>query len=380
MQCWPLLLLVAAITAGAMADPITARCFVRHYSFEQLRIPNMTDTIYVSELDLLNDAPLLVEFDDVPLGRARQSGCVRGAHVDMLHFVYADGPQFHAPFCSLPLRCTHDAPLAFALSTMGESVWGSQPRVVADGSVFRPQAARASMRTGVYTFGQLPARHRPLMLRMSSYRSMDRPLPVRVCVRSDQVPYDTPLDAVEVDPPRLLPLMSCTKEFDGRCSTNLGYVNSGPIDIDIGFPKHDFNRLAPEQMLNGFEMPATFERGWHDPASFWPQLHVTWRCDYSYLRKDSYWLLDGYYLLLNNHDLLCNDESDALASSMWEAGADAEARFLAPHQGHGRFPVVLRKPKHGYVGVVSIPYAQAQAAWREAGIENARMSDAVKRK
>ena len=370
------LLVCAALVVNAQ----TARCFVRHYDFVALptvmvngtAVDNQ-NTVYYTELDVLNAAPLLIEFDDVPLGKARKSGCPRNGKIDMLHFVYAETASFHAPFCSLPLKCVHNDPLSFALSTLGEGVWGADPRIVSDGAVFRPQYGRASMLSGIYMNGQEPQRHRPLTIRMASYRAMDRPMPVRVCIRSDQVPYDMPADAVEVDAPRLLPLMSCTKEFGGRCSANLGYVNSAGMDLDLKYPS-GLNKLAPPELLNGFQMPTTFGVGWHDPASFKPPLHVTWRCDYGYQPPKTFWLLDGYYLMLNNHDYLCNDATNTMVSSAWESPEDAEARFIARFQNQDpRLNTKLKVPKHSADGVITISAKVAQAAWKQAGIERTHM-------
>jgi len=265
-------------------------------------------------------------------------------------------------------------------------MWGNGAQVVSDGRVFRPQYGRASMLSGLYDSSGTAERHRTLMIRMTSERRMDRPMPVRVCVRATEIPYDVPQDMYEVDPPRLIPLMGCTREYGGRCSTNLGYVNSAGMVLDVKHPS-SLNKLVPPEMENGFAMLQRFEEGLHEPTEFSPPLHVSWRCDptdpdmrdVTLWRQQAQWRLDGLVLFLNDHDVSCNDPTNVMQLSLYETEEEAEKRTIGRFQNQDpRLSQALKTPKHTQVQVVSISAQRARHFWADANVQRTHMSTAAR--
>jgi len=363
------LLLVAAVGAQSV------RCFVRTYTLQEMNHSEtgQRTTIYYTELDALVGSPLLLSLDDIGLSPVQVNHCPDAAPADMLRFMWSADPLFSAPFAALPLKCAARESMSFGLSTLGDRRWGTKPRTASDGSLFAVQGGRASMLTGAYSTRQTPQRHRTLSMRMTSYRTFERPLLVRTCVWADQVPYDLPAEMREVEPPRLLPLMGCTTDLGGRCGANLGYVNSAPMALDVRYPSA-LNRLLPAKMENGFQMVQRFEQGIHHPEEFQPPLHVSWPCQYGQDPEEAHWLLDGLVLALNNHASLCNDPSMPDAWRADISGVVARRRAMAAFQDQDPFVLrVLQEPEERRPGH-HIKLALAEKHWQKAGVQNARMS------
>lgn len=383
---WPLalLLLMALALVPLPSRAQTVRCFVRMYDFQRVRLNTTLDTLYSVQMDMLSAMPVMLDLDDMPLSATSRDRCARGATIDMLHLMWSETPSAVVPFCSLPLKCAHGSPLSFALSTLGAEMWGQAPRVVSDGQVFRPQYGRASMLTGLYDESGVPQRHRTLVIRMTSERQMQRAMPVRVCIRAAEVPYDMPPDVYEVDPPRLIPLMGCTREFGGRCSTNLGYANTAGMALDIKYPS-SLNKLVPPTLENGFQMFTRFEEGLVEPAL---PYHVSWRCDptdmdardISLWREQPQWRLDGLVLLLGNaRDSMCNDPTNTMQASIYETAEAAEQRTIARFQNRNpRISTQLKVPKHTAERVVSLSAVSAQHLWADANVQATHMSTAAR--
>ena len=384
LRCIKMRLVILATLALALAmawlcaaQPV--RCFVRDYTLEEM---NHTErgsgerlTIYYVRVDTVAATPVMLNLDDIGLSRVQVDHCADAAPADMLRLMWSDDPAFTAPFAALPLKCAARDSLSFGLSTLGTRQWGTAPRTVRDGSLFAAQGGRASMLTGAYHVRQAPLRHRMLSLRMTSYRTFERPLTVRTCVWASEVPYDLPAEMREVDPPRLLPLMSCTTDLGGRCSTNLGYVNSAPMALDVRHPS-GLNRLVPAAMENGFRMLQRFEQGAHLPDDFRPPLHVSWVCGHGDDPMAAAWLLDGLALALNSHDRMCNaaDETDTLNVNIERVAA----RHRAMRKYQDTDPFISRELKPPAVKYTNqqVSVQLAEVHWRKAGVENARMSNA----
>jgi hypothetical protein len=370
-------LLLSMLACAACAQPV--RCFVRDYTLEEMNHTEQGSgahlTIYWAHVDVLAGAPLMLNLDDIGLSRVQINNCADGATTDMLRLMWSADPAFSAPFAALPLKCAARDSLSFGLSTLGAEQWGRTPRTVRDGSLFGAQGGRASMLTGAYHVRQTPERHRVLSLRMTSYRTFERPLAVRTCVWADQVPYDMPAEMREVPPPRLLPLMDCTMDLGGRCSANLGYVNSAGMPLDVRHPS-PLNKLVPLSMENGFQMLQRFEDGTHLPSEFRPALHVSWVCDHAAEPSAAVWRLDGLELALNSHDQMCNaaDEVDTLNVNIERVAA--RHRAMAKYQDTD--PFISRELKPPVVQYTNqrVSVQLAETHWRKAGVENARMSRA----
>lgn len=364
---WACLVLavVLSITAG-LASGQYIRCFVQDYALEET-FGNPTEFTYVATIDVLSAAPVLLSFDEISFGPVLSDGCPEHARRDALQFFWSDLPGFAAPFAVFPVDCDDRKPLEFGISTVSPNRWGTKSRNVRDGTVFRPQMGHASMLSGIYTPRQATARVRPLMIRMRSLRIPERKLRVRSCVRTEDVPYDMPLNAYEVGVPRLLPIAECVFERGGWCSTRLGYINSAGGQLQIKYDSKA-NRLMPGKMENGFAMPSEFNEGIHMPNSISPALHVVWPCDNPDEPEHAEWRLDGLMLFLQNKDWLCND---GLTSSVLDDGVDTETEDKRHLSGYQAKPYVHKKLKKQVVRhklIANINYLQAEKHFKAAGI------------
>ena len=377
----PLLLLLAAVVV-VNAQSGGVRCFVGQYIMRLTPPSNFTalsdmgKVLYSTELDLLAAEPLMVSFDDIPLSQVYKNGCGRGVKKDMVHFVWSDDPRFFVPFASLPMECGGRQSQSFGLSTLGYQVWGIKARSVYDGSLFAVQGGRASMLTGMYNMNMKPRRTRPLMVHMSSERNFERALTVRSCIWADQVPYDMPQDVYEVDPPRLMPLAACTQEYGGRCATQLGYINSAGMPLELKYPSA-LNKLLPPSVENGFTMVTRFEEGVHQPSEFRPPLHVTWPCDYGEEPEQAHWLVDGLVLAFNSHDRLCNDPMNVDTMNIFENVQTAQERAMRKYHAKNIEMLKSLKPaKERISNGFTATMEEVEVHWAKQGLnaELARMS------
>lgn len=363
---WACLVLVVLSMAAGLASGQYIRCFVQDYVLEET-FGNPTEYTYVANVDVLSAAPVLLSFDEVSFGPVLSDGCPEHARRDAIQFFWSDLPGFAAPFAVFPVHCDDQKPLEFGISTVSANRWGAKARNVRDGTVFRPQMGHASMLSGLYTPRQATSRVRPLMIRMRSLRIPGRKLRVRSCVRTEDVPYDMPLDAYEVGVPRLLPIAECVFERGGWCSTRLGYINSAGGQLQIKYDSKA-NRLMPGKMENGFTMPSEFNEGIHMPNSISPALHVVWPCDDPDEPEHAEWRLDGLMLFLQNKDWLCND---GLTASVLDDGVDTETEDKRHLAGYQAKPYVHKKLKKQVVRhrlIANINYLQAEKHFKAAGI------------
>lgn len=342
------------------------RCFVKDYTLEE-SFANPREYTYMAQIDVLSAAPVMLSFDEISFGPVLSDGCPEHARRDALQFFWSDRPAFAAPFAVLPVHCDDQRPLSFGMSTVSPNRWGHKSRNVRDGTVFRPQLGHASMLSGIYAPRQETLRVRSLMIRMRSFRIPDRKLRVRSCIRTEDVPYDMPLDAYEVGVPRLLPIAECVFERGGWCSTRLGYINSAGGQLQLKYDSK-LNRLMPGKMENGFTMPSEFEEGIHLPGSISPALHAVWPCDDPDEPEHAEWRLDGLMLFLQNKDWMCND---GLSANLLDDGVDTEAedkRYLAGYQGKPYVHKKLKPQVARHKLVANLDYSFAEIHWAKAGV------------
>ena len=371
---WACLVLLTLSVGLARAQYI--RCFVQDYTLTEV-FGNANEVAFAATIDVLSAAPVMLSFDEISFGGVLSDGCPAHARRDALQFFWSDRTDFAAPFSVFPVGCSDQRPLTFGVGTAAPDRWGSKARSVRDGTIFRPQLGHASMLSGIYTPRQEPLRVRSLMIRMRSYRPPDRKLRVRSCIRTEDVPYDMPLDAYEVGVPRLLPIAECVFERGGWCSTRLGYINSAGGQLELKYDSKA-NRLMPGKMENGFRMPSVFNEGIHLPGSIKPNLHVVWKCDHPDEPEHAEWRLDGLMVFLQNKDWLCND---ALATSLVDDGVDTEAedkRYLANYQAKPYVHKRLKVQKARHRLIADLDYGIAAVKWAELGVSDAQYSTAAR--
>ena len=210
-------------------------------------------------------------------------------------------------WAQLPMPCGTSGEQRFGVSMHSHTDWGTQPRQVATGHVYRAHSGRESPDAVVQ---RLNKEHRDAPGRLQSfvltaYMQSRIPIGVRALhVRKCLVepPHPRALEAMRssegarrqgVDPvlaaqlqavpvaltpdevaPRLLPLRSCVWEesSSGSCFVDLGWVNAHGITIDAADCHHG-NCLQPAVVDERTYMPQHFAPGWHRNHT-----RVAWTC------------------------------------------------------------------------------------------------------
>lgn len=380
MQHWPALALLLLLLMGTARAQVPVRCFVQQYAMQPMAggvdgVPAAgAGAYYSAQLDLLVASPLMLSFDTVSLSPVEQNNCPPNAPNDWLEFYWSNLTAYSAAFARYPTRCGDQAPLVFGMQTLATLWWGRAARSVSDNRAFRPQLGTVSMLTGLYAEGQSPSRTRPLQIRMASTRQFERALSVRTCMLATDVPPDVPGGAIEVTPPRLLPITTCVVDYGGHCSVDVGYINNSPAEIALRYPSAA-NRLVPASMENGFTMIATFAPGVHPPQAFEPRLHMVWQCDMGEPPDNADWQLDGLMLYMNAHDFICGEPPLVTSSgAVYSAMQVALETTLARHRDNN--PYVLTRLQEQVVApsVVQIAQEEAEFYWSQYGVVQPMMS------
>lgn len=355
-------------------EPVHARCFVRYYLMNPVLNHSGSGTYFSADIDLLSSVPLLITFDAISLSSVTADRCPSSTPSDRIRFTWSDDPDYDAAFSVFRTGCGERSPLYFGMSTLAANKWGHKKRAINDGRIFRPQSSRVSMLTGMYNENQLPQRRRTLMVGMYSTRSFERRMSVSVCIKSTEVPYDMPSDVHEISAPRLLPLVSCVRDIDGRCGVNIGYINSYPITpIELRVGKA-YNKLVPMSLENGFRMPETFTEGIHPPESFEPPMRISWHCDSDESEQDYVWKLDGYELRFNNLDFICPQALTVASLGLNSVSEDdvQQRREMRNYQNLDPFIDQTLKKIGRKSGIIT--YEAAKKTWNILGVQQTHFS------
>lgn len=365
--------LLCAVAAASAAE---LRCFVREYKWE-----DDAGLGWAVEIDTLVDRPELLELGSLAFQPVKpgSSGCLHHQRHNTLEFGWAVRSGGTVPFASFATHCEDRVELAFGVSTMGAEVWGPDARHITDGSMFAPQGGRVDMQTGTTNVREHASRWRRLTARWAtgSHRQPGAPIMVHVCaLEHDNKPLDVPEEWREVGTPRILPLADCVREFGGHCGVNVGWV----AQEDVSLRAHtDTNRVHPQSLENGWHLPSVFDAGAHLPGSLKPHFHLGWACDLGLRDVEAKWHLDGYTLHMDHLAARCNDPLADEQPGRTFVWSTKDEDNMQRYKVQGDHVNTLPAQHHPNQKPHSESFTQAQAehAWKKAGVETPVLADRV---
>ena len=374
MRTLALVLVMCAVAAHAG----TMRCFVREHEWV-----DDEGLGWAAEIDTISEHPDLLElaalsFKPVVAGT---SGCVHRQHFNDIQLGWAVQAGATVPFASYPTHCDDRIQLSFGVSTMGSEVWGEEPRHVTDGELFAPHDGRVDMQTGTTNVRQHATRWRRLTVRWatgSRREPVATPFTVHVCVmeHDNAPPLEVDMDAWrEVDPPRILPLAECVREFGGHCGANVGWAAEERVELRA---HTDVNRLHPTRLENGWHLPSAFDAGVHKPGSLKPHFHFGWHCETGVGDSEAKWHLDGYTLHLDHLAARCNDplaDEQPGKSFVWSTKDEDNMDSYKVHSDHVNVLPAQYHPKQKPHTQI-FTEAEAKKAWKHAGVDEPVLAEA----
>jgi hypothetical protein len=414
-----------AQSSSSSSSAMRVRCFERTLGEWSPELSNPAHGMYAfRSVDVLGEYPLWLSIENIQLSGTRYDRCSVGS-MDAILLQWAtymeeeeDGSDSNnnnntlrltgrATFSYYPVHCQQNSRLFFGVSSLGAKRWGSRPRHVHDGAVFAPRQSEVDMLTTVSARHSsrsdfTPPRERVLIVATASgsERELLGSPTIKTCVWEHDLQFPV-RDYTKAwwhewaTKPRLLPFVTCVRQYGSNCGADLGYVNTleeeGVDDVtNITLAAHSpLNTLHPSSLENGFTLPSVFTAGVHH--SYFDDehhMHVGWACDYmggGEVFVEARWHLDSFVLHLGRHTRRCNDdvadpmgggydvhESDSVDPLSFDADAQRrEQHYRAKNDRPLHFPL---KPQHPEPIVYHVPAEVAARRWRDVGVEKERVS------